>query len=170
MSINQGSLTFVISSPQPPHVRESENVKVEKRQSCSTVRHFEAGEKSRDSDEFCVACFPLSSPLCCGLISTDSGFLSTLLERTEDWHFHIDPGPHCLQVHPDRVDDWKSRSSQIWSSIFLLLLTLWCDKINILVKKILIIYTQNWLMALCLLYIRVCPWNGSSRWGVLKQK
>lgn len=40
MSINQGSLTIVISSPQPSHAWESENVKLEKQRSCSTVRHF----------------------------------------------------------------------------------------------------------------------------------
>lgn len=75
-----------------------------------------------------------------------------------------------LQVHPDRVDDWgKTRSSQIWSSIFLFFLTLWRKKINIQMRNSLIIYTQL-IDGTFASNKSVCPWCRSSVWGVFEAK
>lgn len=144
MSINKGSLTIVISSPQPSHAWESENVKLEKRRSYSTVRDFgEGGEKvvTWISSTLYVS---LSLHPFVVVWSAQNLVFFHLAQMHREMTFTHWSGASLAHMHPPIwVDDWKKWFESNLVFHFSLLLTLWHNLQNQYTdEKRLIIHTK----------------------------
>lgn len=84
------------------------NVNLDKRRSHSTVRHL----KNTDPEKFCMVCFPLSSLLCCILISSECVFIffpSFLFPNSANaqgnYIYTLIRGLTVVSASSDKVDD-----------------------------------------------------------------